>query len=100
MKDVVPFVEKTYRVRSDARAAPSPASRWEADRPSAILAAHPDAFAYVAIWSAGVRPEASEAFLKDAKAAPRRAGEGEPVGPPALDPRRRKGLRPARDPST
>ena len=27
-----------------------------------VLTTHPDAFAYVAIWSAGVRPERAEAF--------------------------------------
>jgi enterochelin esterase family protein len=31
-----------------------------------VLIAHPDAFGYVAIWSAGMRPERSEAFEKDA----------------------------------
>ena len=31
-----------------------------------VLVAHPDAFACVAIWSAGVRPEGTEAFEKEA----------------------------------
>ena len=41
-----------------------------------VLVAHPDAFAWVATWSAGVRPEGTEAFEKDAAAflaAPERA---------------------------
>jgi enterochelin esterase family protein len=31
-----------------------------------VLAAHPGAFAYAAIWSAGVRPEGTGAFEKEA----------------------------------
>jgi len=68
VKDVIPFVEKTYRVRTDARSRAIAGLSMGGGQTQRILAAHPDAFAYVAIWSAGVRPEASEAFLKDAKA--------------------------------
>jgi len=68
MKDVVPFVEKTYRVRADARSRAIAGLSMGGGQTQRILATHPDAFAYVAIWSAGVRPEAGEAFLKDAKA--------------------------------
>jgi len=68
MKDVIPFVEKTYRVRADARSRAIAGLSMGGGQTQRILAAHPDAFAYVAIWSAGVRPEASEAFLNDAKA--------------------------------
>ena len=58
MKDVVPFVEKTYRV--DA----TPASRAIAGlsmgggHTQRVLATHPDQFAYVAVWSAGINPAA------------------------------------------
>ena len=33
LKDIVPFVEKTYRVQPGARTGPSPGCRWEAARP-------------------------------------------------------------------
>jgi enterochelin esterase family protein len=66
MKDVVPFVEKTYRVRAEAKSRAIAGLSMGGGQTQRILAAHPDAFAYVAIWSAGVRPEASETFLKDA----------------------------------
>ena len=49
---------------------PEPGDRRPVDgrRPDASgsWSTHPDAFAYVAIWSAGVRPEGTEAFEKDA----------------------------------
>ena len=66
MQDVIPFVEKTYRVRTDSKSRAIAGLSMGGGQTQRILAAHPDAFAYVAIWSAGVRPEASEAFLKDA----------------------------------
>jgi len=78
MKDVIPFVEKTYRVRTDARSRAIAGLSMGGGQTQRILAANPDAFAYVAIWSAGVRPEGSEAFLKDAAsflAAPEKANQ-------------------------
>ena len=66
MKDVVPFVEKTYRVRPDARSRAIAGLSMGGGQTQRVLVAHPDAFAYVAIWSAGVRPEGTEAFEKDA----------------------------------
>jgi para-nitrobenzyl esterase len=66
MKDVVPFVEKTYRVRPEARSRAIAGLSMGGGQTQRVLAAHPGAFAYVAIWSAGVRPEGTEAFEKDA----------------------------------
>ena len=68
MKDVVPFVETRYRVRSDAKGRAIAGLSMGGGQTQRVLAAHPDAFGYVAIWSAGVRPEGSEAFVKDAQA--------------------------------
>jgi enterochelin esterase family protein len=68
MKDVVPFVEKTYRVRPEARSRAIAGLSMGGGQTQRVLVAHPDAFAYVAIWSAGVRPEGTEAFEKDAAA--------------------------------
>jgi para-nitrobenzyl esterase len=78
MKDVVPFVEKTYRVRPEARSRAIAGLSMGGGQTQRVLAAHPDAFAYVAIWSAGVRPEGAGAFEKEAAsflAAPAKAGK-------------------------
>jgi enterochelin esterase family protein len=68
MNDVVPFVEKTYRVRTDARSRAVAGLSMGGGQTQRVLTTHKDAFAHVAIWSAGVRPEASEAFEKEAAA--------------------------------
>ena len=68
MKDVAPFVEKTYRVRTDPASRAIAGLSMGGGQTQRVLSAHPDAFAYVAIWSAGVRPEQSAAFEKDAAA--------------------------------
>jgi enterochelin esterase family protein len=68
MNDVVPFVEKTYRVRTDARSRAIAGLSMGGGQTQRVITTHKDAFAYVAIWSAGVRPEASEAFEKEAAA--------------------------------
>ncbi len=66
MNDVVPFVEKTYRVRSDPESRAIAGLSMGGGQTQRVLTTHPDAFAYVAIWSAGVRPERAEAFEKHA----------------------------------
>ena len=68
MKDVIPFVEKTYRVRPDARSRAIAGLSMGGGQTQRVLINHPEAFAYVAIWSAGLRPEGNEAFAKDAAA--------------------------------
>jgi enterochelin esterase family protein len=78
MNDVVPFVEKTYRVRADPVSRAIAGLSMGGGQTQRVLTAHADAFAYVAIWSAGVRPERTEAFEKDAAsflAAPDRVNE-------------------------
>jgi enterochelin esterase family protein len=66
MGDVVPFVEKTYRVRPEPRSRAIAGLSMGGGQTQRILSAHPDAFADFAIWSAGVRPEGTEAFEKEA----------------------------------
>ena len=66
MKDIVPFVEKTYRVRAGAERRAIAGLSMGGGQTQRVLVTHPDAFAYVAIWSAGLRPEGSEAFEKEA----------------------------------
>jgi enterochelin esterase-like enzyme len=68
MNDVVPFVEKSYRVRSDPASRAIAGLSMGGGQTQRIVATHPDAFAYVAIWSAGVRPDGTQAFEKEAAA--------------------------------
>jgi enterochelin esterase family protein len=62
MTDVVPHVERHFRV------APRPESRAIAGlsmgggQTQRVLGSHPGAFAYVAVWSAGVNPAATTDF--------------------------------------
>ena len=76
--DVIPFVEKTYRVRADPPSRAIAGLSMGGGQTQRVLTSHPDAFAWVAIWSAGVRPEGTEAFEKDAAsflAAPERVNK-------------------------
>jgi para-nitrobenzyl esterase len=66
MDDIVPFVEKTYRVRTDAANRAIAGLSMGGGQTQRVLATHPDAFAWVAIWSAGLREGTLEAFEKDA----------------------------------
>jgi enterochelin esterase family protein len=68
LDDVVPFVEKTYRVRTDPPGRAIAGLSMGGGQTQRVLATRPDAFAWVAIWSAGVRPDGTEAFEKDATA--------------------------------
>jgi para-nitrobenzyl esterase len=64
MNDIVPFVEKTYRVRSDPQSRAIAGLSMGGGQTQRVLAGHPYAFAYAAIWSAGAR--SPEAFEKEA----------------------------------
>jgi para-nitrobenzyl esterase len=68
LTDVVPFVEKTYRVRQEPASRAIAGLSMGGGQTQRILVARPDAFRYVAIWSAGVRSEAMPGFEKDAAA--------------------------------
>ena len=96
LKDVVPHVEKTFRVpRTPANRALAGLSMG-GGQTTRVLMTHPDQFAYVAIWSAGCSAAAQPAFEKDERGVPSRAAEGEQVGEAAVAARRRQGLRAAR----
>ncbi len=68
MNDIIPFVEKHYRVR------PNPESRAIAGlsmgggQTLRIVVGHADQFAYAAVWSAGVNPQSSADFEKRSEA--------------------------------
>jgi para-nitrobenzyl esterase len=66
MNDVVPFVEKTYRVRTDPGDRAIAGLSMGGGQTQRVLATHPGAFGYVAIWSAGVRPESTREFEEQA----------------------------------
>jgi len=66
MDDIVPFVEGTYRVRTDPAGRAIAGLSMGGGQAQRVVGSHPEAFAYVSIWSAGVRPERAEAFEKDA----------------------------------
>jgi enterochelin esterase family protein len=62
MNDVVPFVERQFRVvaRPDQRAIAG--LSMGGGQTQRVLATHPEAFAYVAVWSAGVNPATTAYF--------------------------------------
>lgn len=68
MKDVLPFVERSYRVEAEAKSRALAGLSMGGGQTQRVMTAHPDAFACFAIWSAGLRPEATAAFEKDAAA--------------------------------
>jgi para-nitrobenzyl esterase len=78
MKDIVPFVERTYRVRANPGSRALAGLSMGGGQTLRVLIGHPDAFAWVAIWSAGVRPGREDAFEEDAArflASPERVNE-------------------------
>ncbi len=74
LKDVVPYVEKHYRVRPGPEHRALAGLSMGGGQTTRVLTTHPDQFAYVGIWSAGLfggDPAAyekqHEAFFKDAE---------------------------------
>lgn len=61
-KDVVPFVEKNFRTLANPHSRALAGLSMGGGQTLSVLAAHPDKFAYVAIWSAGLNPQNSAAF--------------------------------------
>jgi feruloyl esterase len=68
MKDVLPFVERTWRARPEARSRAIAGLSMGGGQTQRVVTAHPDAIGWVAVWSAGVRPGDTEAFERDAAA--------------------------------
>ena len=54
LKEVVPFVEKTYRVKAGPENRALAGLSMGGGQTLRVLTTHPDQFAYVAIWSAGL----------------------------------------------
>jgi enterochelin esterase-like enzyme len=73
MNDVVPAVEKRFRVLTDPANRAIAGLSMGGGQTQRVIGAHPDKFAYVAVWSAGVNPATlpdfetrNAAFLKSA----------------------------------
>jgi enterochelin esterase-like enzyme len=71
MKDVVPAVEKNFRVLTDAEHRAIAGLSMGGGQTLRVVTTHPDQFAYVGVWSAGVRSAAdfeaqAKAFLDSA----------------------------------
>ncbi|MFN7927868.1 MAG: alpha/beta hydrolase-fold protein [Blastocatellia bacterium] len=66
LKDVVPFVEKNYRVQAGAANRAIAGLSMGGGQTTRVITTNPDAFAYAAIWSAGVNPATAPDFEKRA----------------------------------
>jgi enterochelin esterase-like enzyme len=64
MNDVFPYVEKNYRVVGDAEHRAIAGLSMGGFQTLSALTSHPDAFAYVGIWSAGLGPQNTGEFEK------------------------------------
>jgi enterochelin esterase family protein len=66
LKDVVPFVEKNYRVTPGAAHRAIAGLSMGGGQTTRVITTNPDAFAYAAIWSSGVNPALTADFEKRA----------------------------------
>jgi enterochelin esterase family protein len=64
MKDVAPFVEKNYRVLTGRDNRAIAGLSMGGGQTTRVITTHPDQFAYVAVWSAGVNPQTNADFEK------------------------------------
>ncbi len=64
LKDVVPFVEKSYRVLPGSANRALAGLSMGGGQTLRTVATNPDQFAYVAVWSAGVNPPVAADFEK------------------------------------
>ena len=62
MKDVVPFVEKNFRVLTGRDNRAIAGLSMGGGQTTRVITSHPDQFAYVGVWSAGVNPQTSADF--------------------------------------
>jgi enterochelin esterase family protein len=62
LKDIAPFVDKNYRVLPGAANRAIAGLSMGGGQTTRVIGAHPDQFAYVAVWSAGVNPQISADF--------------------------------------
>ena len=68
MKDVIPFVEKNYRVLGGRESRAIAGLSMGGGQTTRVITSNPDQFGYVAIWSAGINPQISADFEKRAAA--------------------------------
>jgi enterochelin esterase family protein len=66
LKDIVPFVEKNYRVATGAANRAIAGLSMGGGQTLRAVTTNPDQFAYVGVWSAGVNPQTSADFEKRA----------------------------------
>jgi enterochelin esterase-like enzyme len=64
MKDVIPFVEKNYRVLPGSRNRAIAGLSMGGGQTLRVVSTNPDQFAYVAVWSMGVNPATTADFEK------------------------------------
>ncbi|MCI0392503.1 MAG: alpha/beta hydrolase-fold protein [Acidobacteria bacterium] len=64
MKDVLPFVEKNYRTLAGRDNRAIAGLSMGGGQTTRVITTHPDQFAYVAVWSAGVNPQIIADFEK------------------------------------
>jgi enterochelin esterase family protein len=73
LKDVIPYVEKNYRVVADGEHRAVAGLSMGGGQTLRVVTTHPDQFAYVGVWSAGIGQNAeefekrNEAFFKGAE---------------------------------
>ena len=72
LKEVVPFVEKTYRVKTGPENRAIAGLSMGGGQTLRVLTTHPDQFAYVGIWSAGLFGGNAEDWEKRNESVPRR----------------------------
>jgi enterochelin esterase-like enzyme len=64
LKDIVPFVEKNYRVLTGRENRALAGLSMGGGQTLRVVAGNPDRFAYVGVWSMGVNPQATPDFEK------------------------------------
>ncbi len=64
MKDVIPYVEKNYRVRANAANRAIAGLSMGGGQTLRVITSNPNKFAYASIWSAGVSPQNTADFEK------------------------------------
>lgn len=64
LKDIVPFVEKTYRVLPGGANRAIAGLSMGGGQTMRVVGSNPDQFAYVGVWSAGVNPQTTADFEK------------------------------------
>ena len=62
MNDVIPFIEAHYRARGDSENRAVAGLSMGGLQTTGVFSSHPDEFAYVAIWSAGLFNQSAEEF--------------------------------------